>query len=204
MPLLLIDAKLDKETNRWGATIGFPGGATLVSVGALSSREEALRIAMAGLAVLADNSEILHAVTALPVGEEVPRQAGSAWLKHPSLTTFTEFVLSGSAFAVCGYWLRSLDRTGDHEPYSVTREWLVYEMTEDAAPPSRQVAVEALLAWTNGQPLPPRVMVLDAGACERAWDHAALTHGIDWYARGGGGAIDEALQWALLGEVRYG
>lgn len=211
MPLLLIDATLDRETNKWGATVGFPGGCTLVRVGALSSREEALRIALASLAVCADTDEALQALTTTAASNPTSELDGGPSVKHRDLTAFTEYVLSGAIFAqaVCGYWLHSIHRVdtypdSDEGEMPVVRwSWLVYEAGGDVGP-TREAIIDAKNAWSMDKPLPAHVMVLDAGVCERAWDRMVLREGLDWSLNSDSNSFDIAIQLALLGEIRYG
>lgn len=96
----------------------------------------------------------------------------------------------------CGYWATGME-------IDDTLGWLIYEHGgERHAPASTRKSV--LETWRAGKELPERWHRLDFDAAKRAWCEGVKRHGIEWYETGDGPRYDDAIQLAVLGEIRYG
>lgn len=104
-----------------------------------------------------------------------------------------------------GYWARGVERTNK-------RGWLVWEFENDpryADMPRDDFYTdkphkEALAAWRADAPLPQHYYRLDEAAAIKAWQKGVERWGVDWYDRADANYYDELIQFALLGELRYG
>ncbi len=117
--------------------------------------------------------------------------------RDPSLY---EFILDNSdifARDYCGAWAFG----ADHKAHS----WLVYESEdgEGQEPTKRQIQL-ARAARNAGAVLPKGFYILDAAAVDRVISAGVKAQGIDFLENYDATSLDEAIQWTLLGEHRYG
>jgi hypothetical protein len=88
---------------------------------------------------------------------------------------------------------------------SIRRGWLIYEPEIEGEIPTRAQEREARRALSNKRPLPPRWYLLDRAAAERVVAEGLWRFGHHRFIDNNDLPIcDEAIQWALLGEQRYG
>jgi len=94
----------------------------------------------------------------------------------------------------CGYWMRGYARTDK-------LGWLVRESDDDDP---EKAPAEVLKAWRAGEPLPQGWHRLDIDMARKAWVEGFKRDGQSWFENGDANTYDNAVQLAMLGEVRYG
>lgn len=96
----------------------------------------------------------------------------------------------------CGYWLRGVEHG--------LQGWLAWEDDGEHPHGNEPGREEALAAWACGAPLPPGWFRLDESLADKAWDVGVRQEGETWYEEGDSDTYDTVMQFALLGELRYG
>lgn len=111
------------------------------------------------------------------------------------------FDIGGSIFGRphgAGYWLYGVE-------YTKKRGWLAFEFDEQTFDPDDTLQhADALLAWRKGEPLPPNYFALTPKVVAAVFDNGLRKWGEDWIDEIDLSSTDEALQWTILGEQRYG
>lgn len=101
----------------------------------------------------------------------------------------------------CGYWAYGME-------HDDTLGWLVHEHDDQrtVAQVSQHPEYHAIVdAWRSGAPLPEGWYRFNKDTAVKAWCEGMKMYGYDWYEKVGDcETFDNAIQMALLGELRYG
>lgn len=98
-----------------------------------------------------------------------------------------------------GYWLYPVK-------HHSSRGWLAYEFYDGPIDPDEDGAHKAsLIAWRKGEALPERYFALTPEVVDQVFATALRRYGEEWLD----GDVDlpsseNALQWTILREIRYG
>ena len=99
-----------------------------------------------------------------------------------------------------GYWLYPVE-------YNAKRGWLAFEYDDDSEiDPDEEGIHDAIVkAWKKGEPLPEGYFALTPQVVEQVFQNALRRYGEQWLE----GDVDlpsteNALQWTILREIRYG
>jgi hypothetical protein len=99
----------------------------------------------------------------------------------------------------CGYWMRGVRHASE-------MGWLCWEHGDHRRPhgtePNYRAAVKA---WEANEPLPESWHRLDEAAAIKAYWKGVELWGLSWFEdKGDADTYDVVVQYALLGELRYG
>lgn len=96
-----------------------------------------------------------------------------------------------------GYWLYGVE-------WDMDRGWLAYEFDERTFDPNTHKFDKAIAAWRAGRALPAGYFRLDHHFAFRAYNLGCRKWGWCWFAEKDLSDVDNIVQFALLGEIRYG
>ena len=98
-----------------------------------------------------------------------------------------------------GYWLYGVT-------YHSKRGWLAFEFYDSEVDPHEDgVHKAAVKAWKNGEQLPERYFALTTDVVEQVFKNAIRRYGEEWLESNIDlPSTENALQWTILREIRYG
>lgn len=97
-----------------------------------------------------------------------------------------------------GYWLYGVS-------YNENVGWLVNELDDGIAMEDKDISDnEAIASWVNGSPLPEGYYSLTFDVARSVVENALKMWGEQWLDTHDLQTLDEAIQFTLLGEIRYG
>ncbi len=112
------------------------------------------------------------------------------------LTSYDDLFRTGHS----GYWAYGY---GVDDRRTGKPAWLVYEMSADEGVPTDEEAELAETQYQGGAGLPDHWFVLDREAALKVLAEGVKRFGVDFYEDSDATTMDDAIQLALLGEIRY-
>ena len=109
-------------------------------------------------------------------------------------TGYTDIFYKGS---YCGYWATGIK----HDP---GLGWLAFEVASDRPTPTEDEKSAAIASWLAREEVPEGFLRFDHGAAARGFRYGVERWGAQWFGEGDGDRYDAAVQYGVLGEVRYG